>query len=273
MNLFSSDCCGQTRRDFLKTSAGLAAASAVGTVPIIGRAAAAAAEVRNARHDALQIAERGAAQGALLPLRPSAAHQGGQQLAHHRQEDRPLSQRRSATRWCARFSSACTRRNTPRRCMKQVEHDSGKAGFGDSSHRALRRAGHRQVRVRPHRPALHAPLRRRLGGRRGVWRADLLRPRRGGLQRKAGSSRQRLLVSGEARERGLPDARRQTARAGAARQRPRGAGHRDGETHGQSEGPARHRRRRTFRRPKGAGAQSAWPTCSRRSASRTPTKR
>ena len=43
MNLLSSDCCGQSRRDFLKTTAGLAAACAVGSVPLIGRAAVLAA--------------------------------------------------------------------------------------------------------------------------------------------------------------------------------------------------------------------------------------
>ena len=38
MNLPPTDCCGQTRRDFLKTTAGLAAASAFGGLPLIGRA-------------------------------------------------------------------------------------------------------------------------------------------------------------------------------------------------------------------------------------------
>src|SRR5215467_9079681 len=92
------------------------------------------------------------------------------------------------------------------------------------------RAWRWRFRLRAYRPAWHCTLRRRLRGRRGVRRADLLRASgRAYVRREAGTSEQHLLVSGQAGERGLPGAERETTRAGAAGGSAAGEGDRNGK--------------------------------------------
>ncbi len=89
--------------------------------------------------------------------------------------------------------------------LKQVEHDSGKAGFGDSSiaifGEPARASSNSSSRAGTAPAASTAiPSRARLRG------SDLLRTRRGGLQRERRAQGQRLLVSGPGRQPRLPDA-------------------------------------------------------------------
>jgi hypothetical protein len=68
------------------------------------------------------------------------------------------------------------------RVFNQVEHDSGFGGVWKLKRGAVWHAGIGQIRVCADGPALHAALRRGLGERRGLWRADFLRARGGGFQ-------------------------------------------------------------------------------------------
>ena len=61
---------------------------------------------------------------------------------------------------------------------------------------------------------------------RGVRRTHLLRPRFTKLRRSAGPSEERLLVSGQARQRGFSGARREAAGGGATGRSARGEGQR-----------------------------------------------
>jgi hypothetical protein len=138
MNFVPSDCCGQTRRDFLKTTAGIAAASAFGSVPIIGRAAETAEKSASAAKSETLVATlykslREDQRKALCfpfdnPLRTEVDN-NWHITDHHISAFLDKDQNQMVKEIFLGLHS----REYAETVYKQVEHDSGKAGFGDSS--------------------------------------------------------------------------------------------------------------------------------------------
>src|SRR4030095_11000967 len=125
-------CCGQSRRDFLKTTAGLAAASAVGSVPLIGRAAVLAATSETlvaTLYKSLREEQRKALCFSFdHPLRTEVDnnwHITDQHISAFLDKDQ--------NQMVKEIFLGLHSPEYAETVLKQVEHDSGKAGFGDSS--------------------------------------------------------------------------------------------------------------------------------------------
>ena len=128
----SLDCCGATRRDFLKTTAGLAAASLAG-LPLLGRAAAAPAPksetLVTTLYKSLTEVQRKALCFPFDSLLRSEVdnnwHITDQHIASFLDKDQNQMVRE--------IFLGLHSPEYAETVLKQVEHDSGKAGFGDSS--------------------------------------------------------------------------------------------------------------------------------------------